>query len=148
MQKSATLLDRAEWEKRPEVWHGEFEGKLFGTNASVMFYTTDEIGRGPPLHRHPYDEVFIVRQGRALFTVGDMQVEATAGQVVFGPANVPHKFVNLGPGRLETTDIHVTGAGDPAGCQVHEFEQSGQAFGTGGVGVDDEDAGFTHGGGL
>ena len=108
MQKSATVLDRAEWEKRPEVWHGEFEGKLFGTNASVMFYTTDEIGRGPPLHRHPYDEVFIVRQGRALFTVGDMQVEATAGQVVFGPANVPHKFVNLGPGRLETTDIHVT----------------------------------------
>ena len=50
--------------------------------------------------------------------------------------------------RTLATDIHVTGAGDPAGCQVHEFEQAGQAFGTRGVGVDDEDAGFTHGGGL
>ena len=34
--------------------------------------------------------------------------EAKAGQIVFGPANVPHKFHNLGPGRLDTTDIHVS----------------------------------------
>lgn len=110
MQKTAALIDRAEWAEKADVWQGEFEGKQFGTNASVMFYTTDEVGRGPPLHRHPYDEIFIVREGRALFTVGDRQMEAVAGQVVFGPANVPHKFVNLGPGRLETTDIHVTDA--------------------------------------
>ena len=50
--------------------------------------------------------------------------------------------------RALAAHIHVTGAGDPAGCQVHEFEQAGQAFGTRGVGVDDEDAGFTHGGCL
>ena len=47
MQKKPAVLDRAQWEKRPEVWHGEFEGQLFGAGASVMFYTTDEIGRGP-----------------------------------------------------------------------------------------------------
>lgn len=108
MEKIAALLERAEWAERPDAWKGEFEGKLFGTDVSVMFYTTDEVGRGPRLHRHPYDEVFIIREGRALFTVGDRQIEAAAGQIVFGPANVPHKFVNLGPGRLETTDIHVT----------------------------------------
>lgn len=108
MQDAAAILDRDQWARKSDVWHGQFEGVLFGTNVSVMIYTTDEIGRGPPLHRHPYDEVFIVRQGRALFTVGDSQLEAVAGQIVFGPANVPHKFINLGPGRLETTDLHVT----------------------------------------
>ncbi|TAA55321.1 cupin domain-containing protein [Shinella sp. JR1-6] len=108
MQKIAAMLERAQWAEKPDVWQGEFEGQAFGTDVSVVFYTTDEIGRGPSLHRHPYDEIFIVRQGRALFTVGDRQLEASAGQIVFGPANVPHKFVNLGPGRLETTDLHVT----------------------------------------
>ncbi len=108
MQRKSVLLDRARWAEKEEVWKGEFEGNVFGTNVSVIFYTTDEVGRGPKLHTHPYDEVFIVRQGRALFTVGDQQLEATAGQIVFGPANIPHKFINLGPGRLETTDLHVT----------------------------------------
>ena len=104
----AVVLDRSQWAERPDVWQGEFEGGQFGAKASVMFYTTEKIGHGPPLHRHPYDEIFIIRQGRALFTVGAEQLEASAGQVVFGPANVPHKFINLGPGLLETTDIHVT----------------------------------------
>ena len=59
-------------------------------------------------HVHPYDEIFIIREGRALFTVGETRIEAEAGQIVFGPANVPHKFHNVGPGRLDTTDIHVS----------------------------------------
>ncbi|MHC1549798.1 cupin domain-containing protein [Phyllobacterium sp. K27] len=107
MQKKAALLDRAQWAEESDVWQGEFEGALLGTDVSVMFYTTDKIGHGPKLHRHPYDEIFIVRQGRALF-IGDQQLEATVGQIVFGPANVAHKFANLGPGRLETTDLHVS----------------------------------------
>lgn len=106
----ATILDREEWAEKPDVWQGEFQGGAHGAGISVMFYTTDEIGRGPKLHMHPYPEVFIVRQGRALFTVGDQQIEAVAGQIVFAPADTPHKFANLGPGRLETTDLHVTGA--------------------------------------
>ena len=57
---------------------------------------------------HPYDEVFIVRQGRALFTIGAQKIEEVAGDVLFGPRDMPHKFHNLGPGRLETTDIHLS----------------------------------------
>lgn len=108
MQKQAAILERKEWAEKPDVWQGEFEGRRFGTNASVMFYTTDKIGHGPRLHKHPYDEIFIVRQGRALFTVGDQQFEASVGQIIFGPANIPHKYKNLGPEPLEMTDIHVT----------------------------------------
>lgn len=55
MQKQAAILERTEWAEKPDVWHGEFEGKRFGTNVSVMFYTTEHIGRGPRLHKHPYD---------------------------------------------------------------------------------------------
>lgn len=108
MDERKAVLDRSDWAERDDVWHGEFEGRSFGTGISVIFYTTDEVGRGPRLHVHPYDEVFIIRVGRARFTLGDREIDAEAGQVVFGPANIPHKFVNLGPGRLETTDLHLT----------------------------------------
>ncbi|WP_442874189.1 cupin domain-containing protein [Devosia sp. SL43] len=47
-----------------------------------------------------------MRNGRARFTVGDETVEAVAGQIVVCPANVPHKFENLGPELLEQIDIH------------------------------------------
>jgi mannose-6-phosphate isomerase-like protein (cupin superfamily) len=49
-----------------------------------------------------------LQAGHALFTVGDRKIEAKEGDVVFGPAHVPHKFVNLGPGVLKTIDIHVS----------------------------------------
>ena len=104
---AARIIAREDW---AEVWQGEFEGGAYGADVSVMFFTTDKIGGGPKLHKHPYAEVFIIRQGRALFTVGDQEIEAVAGQIVFAPPNTPHKFANLGPGRLETTDLHVTNA--------------------------------------
>jgi Cupin domain len=51
---------------------------------------------GPRLHKHPYVEVFVVREGSATFTAGDDVIEATGGQVVVVPAGVAHKFVNSG----------------------------------------------------
>ena len=107
MDRTPALVKRSEWAREEDQWVGRFEGHSVGTNVTVLFFSSDTIGNGPPLHVHPYDEVFIVRQGRARFTVGDGTIDAEAGQIVFGPANVPHKFVNLGPGRLETTDIHL-----------------------------------------
>lgn len=104
----AHIMNREDWAEKPDVWHGEFEGGQFGMAASVMFYTSDRIGGGPKLHQHPYDEIFIVREGRVRYTVGDEMIDAVAGQIVFAPANVPHKFENLGLGRLESTDIHIT----------------------------------------
>jgi mannose-6-phosphate isomerase-like protein (cupin superfamily) len=87
-------------------WRGSVEGLALGGPVTVLTYGTDEIGAGPRLHVHPYDETFIVVAGRARFFVGDAVLDASAGEVVFGPAGVPHKFENLGPGRLQTIDIH------------------------------------------
>jgi len=107
-QGKPKVLDRADWASHPDLWKGRVEGHNLGTGVTVLFYSTDEVGVGPRWHVHPYDELFIIRQGRALFTVGDERFECEAGQIVFGPAGIPHKFTNLGPGRLETTDIHVS----------------------------------------
>jgi len=106
----AHLISREQWADEPGVWSGEFEGGAYGAGLSVIFFATDEIGFGPKLHCHPYPETFIVRLGRARFTVGDRSIDAEAGEIVVVPANVPHKFENLGPGRLETTDLHAADA--------------------------------------
>ena len=98
----ATLFDPA----GGGPWRGSVAGLDLNGPVTVLAYGTDEIGVGPRLHVHPYDETFVVIQGRARFFVGDAAIEASAGEVVLGPANVPHKFENLGPGRLQTIDIH------------------------------------------
>ena len=72
----------------------------------MLAYGTEESGAGPPLHMHPHDETFIIVAGRARIFIGDTVLEVSAGEVIFGPAGVPHRFENLGPGRLRTIDIH------------------------------------------
>ena len=106
-ERKARVVRREEWARDERLWRGALEGHRLGTGVTVLFYSTDEVGKGPVLHIHPYDELFIIREGRARFSVGDQVLEAGAGEIVFGPADVPHKFKNIGPGRLETVDIHV-----------------------------------------
>jgi mannose-6-phosphate isomerase-like protein (cupin superfamily) len=87
-------------------WRGSVEGIALGGQVTVLAYGTDTVGAGPRLHVHPYDETFIVVQGRARFFVGETTIDAGAGEIVLGPAGIPHRFENLGPGRLQTVDIH------------------------------------------
>src|SRR5215207_3600986 len=46
-------------------------------------------GGGPKLHRHPYEEVFIVQEGTATFTAGDetVEVKSGCGRLTYTPAN-------------------------------------------------------------
>jgi mannose-6-phosphate isomerase-like protein (cupin superfamily) len=99
---------RSDWATDDRLWNGHLDGERLGTDVTILFYSTDEIGKGPRLHVHDYPEIFVIRQGNALFTIGGRKIEATTGDVLVGPAGVPHKFVNLGPGLLETTDIHLS----------------------------------------
>lgn len=87
-------------------WRGSVAGLALGGGVTVLAYGTDTVGVGPRLHVHPYDETFVVVAGRGRFFVGETVIEASAGEIVFGPAGVPHRFENLGPGRLQTIDIH------------------------------------------
>ena len=83
-----------------------FEGEGFGSEVSVYLIEYRDIGDGPGLHKHPYAETWILRDGRARFTVGDDVVEASSGDILVGPAEVPHMFENLGPGVLDIMCIH------------------------------------------
>jgi mannose-6-phosphate isomerase-like protein (cupin superfamily) len=83
--------------------------------ASVRFVYGDDHGIGsvsiaisdnPPgapngfVHRHPIAEVFVVYEGRGIYTVGETEVVAEAGDVVVVPPNTWHCFRPVGDGPL------------------------------------------------
>jgi len=92
----------------PAMWAGEFEGHLHGSGVSIIFARLEPGKPGPKLHRHPYPETFVVRQGRAVFTVDDQRIEAAAGDIVVAPPDTPHAFANAGTAVLEMMDIHAS----------------------------------------
>ncbi|MDM6891151.1 cupin domain-containing protein [Enterobacter cloacae] len=92
----------------PGFREGHFDGTEFGASVTVLEYVQENFGEGPALHVHKYDEIFIILSGKVLFKIGDDYIEAEAGDVLFGPANVPHRFKNVGFTPLETMDIHLS----------------------------------------
>lgn len=99
----ANVIDRADLPNG-----GEFEGYRFGNLGFSVIRVELEPGRGPKLHRHDYPEVFVVIEGRAVYTLGEETVEVSGGQIVIAPAGVPHTFANAGPGVLRQIDIHAS----------------------------------------
>ena len=83
-----------------------FQGAKYGDLPISFFWVESAPGGGPGLHVHPYAEIFVVQEGHATFTLGDTTLEVEGGNVVIGPANVPHKFINSGTGRLRMMNIH------------------------------------------
>ena len=98
------IIQSAEMELRPGGT-AKFEGERYGSKAS-FFHVKDKPGGGPVLHVHPYAETWVVISGQVRLTVGDRQHETGAGYIVVAPADVPHKFVNIGEGVLEMVCIH------------------------------------------
>ena len=101
-------VSASEWHNLGQALQGLLEGKSLGTDITLIHYVTEVVGEGPTLHVHPYDEIFTINEGRARFTVGDKTIDAEAGDVVLGPANIPHGYQNVGPGRLDSLDIHLS----------------------------------------
>ncbi|MEQ6248081.1 cupin domain-containing protein [Sulfitobacter sp. HNIBRBA3233] len=106
--KRAEVIRAADGAHRGAPWAGSVSGAALNTDSVILFVDIDEIGAGPDWHVHPYDEVFILTEGRARFTVGDESFDVEQGDVVMGPAAVPHKYKNLGPGKLRSIDIHLS----------------------------------------
>ena len=54
---------------------------------------TEHPGAEAPLHVHRRDdEGFWILEGEVTFGVGDETIEASAGDYVFGPRDIPHRF--------------------------------------------------------
>ena len=84
---------------------GRFEGADHGSGVSFFLARTPP-GGGPALHRHPYEETFVVHEGQIAFTVDGQTIDAEAGQIVIAPAGSAHKFVNVGDVPAHMTNIH------------------------------------------
>jgi mannose-6-phosphate isomerase-like protein (cupin superfamily) len=86
-----------------------FEGADFGGVGASFFLVRATPGRGPAPHTHPYQEVWVLDEGEASFTVGDETLTAGPGSVVVAPAGVPHAFTNVGDVPLRMICIHPRG---------------------------------------
>ena len=96
---------RADEQRRAPNRTLRFEGDGYGSGVS-LFLVDNEPGEGPGLHRHPYSETWIVRSGRARFTADGQDLEVGDGDILVVGPGTPHKFVNLGPGRLDLICVH------------------------------------------
>jgi quercetin dioxygenase-like cupin family protein len=86
---------------------GSLKGVDHGATISLIM-DHSEPGQGPRLHRHPYDETWVVQEGNLTFQFGDERGKAAAGDIVIAPPGVPHKFSNQGPGSSRMVCIHAS----------------------------------------
>ena len=86
----------------------ELVGADHGGAGVCLIFVDAPPGHGPSLHRHPYEEVFVVQEGEATFVADGEERVVPAGEVVIVPAGVAHSFVNSGDGPLRQLDIHVS----------------------------------------
>ena len=82
-----------------------FEGRDHGSSVS-FFLSRHPPGAGVSLHRHPYEETFILQEGTATFTVDDETIKVEPGQILIVPAGAAHGFVNTGEEPLRQVSIH------------------------------------------
>ena len=85
----------------------QFVGEDHGAGLS-FFFVDGEPRWGPKLHRHPYEEIFVVGEGKATFTIDGEEIEAGTGDIVVAPAGKAHRFRNSGSDQLRLTAIHAS----------------------------------------
>ena len=84
-----------------------FVGEEHGAAVS-MFLVNTEPGLGPPLHRHPYPETWVVRTGRAVFRADSEEAEVGPGDIITVAATTPHRFTVVGDERADMICIHAS----------------------------------------
>jgi quercetin dioxygenase-like cupin family protein len=85
----------------------QFVGAENGEVGISIYFVNAPPGRGPVRHRHPYDKVVMVREGRARWTVDGQDQEVGPGDILVVKAGEVHSFVNIGNDPLLQVDIHL-----------------------------------------
>lgn len=64
--------------------------KVLSSDDVVITNVMLDPGQDLPVHVTPVDVFFYVRSGSGLVIIGDEQVEASQGDIVLSPKNIPH----------------------------------------------------------
>lgn len=85
-----------------------FVGAEHGDVGVSVFLFNGLPGRGPGPHRHPYDEIQFIREGRGVWTVDGEEFEAGAGDILVIKAGEVHGFKAIGDSPLVQIDVHLS----------------------------------------
>jgi quercetin dioxygenase-like cupin family protein len=85
-----------------------FVGADQGDVGISVFLFEGKSGSGPGPHRHPYDEIQFIREGRGRYRVNDEEFEAGAGDILIIKAGEVHSFKAIGDQPLVQLDVHVS----------------------------------------
>jgi quercetin dioxygenase-like cupin family protein len=88
----------------------EFVGAEQGNTAVSVFLFHGNPGSGPGPHRHPYDEIQFIREGRGVWTVNGKSFEGGAGDIFVIKAGEIHSFKAVGDSQLVQTCTSVRGS--------------------------------------
>jgi quercetin dioxygenase-like cupin family protein len=86
----------------------EFIGAENGDVNVSAFLLSARPGQGPGPHRHPYDEIQFIREGRGLYNVSGQEFEVGAGDILVIKAGEIHSFRCIGEGPLVQVDVHLS----------------------------------------
>ncbi len=86
----------------------QFVGADNGDVNVSVFLLNAPPGRGPGAHRHPYDEIQLVREGRGLWNVDGKEFESGAGDILVVKAGEVHSFKCIGDENLVQLDVHLS----------------------------------------
>jgi quercetin dioxygenase-like cupin family protein len=86
----------------------QFVGADQGDVNVSVFLLRALPGTGPGPHRHPYDEIQFVREGRGLWTVNGQSFEGGAGDIFVIKAGEIHSFKAIGDEPLVQLDVHLS----------------------------------------
>src|SRR5215472_10250546 len=79
-----------------------------GLSGVSVFLFQGKPGSGPGPHRHPYDEIQFIREGRGVWTVGGRTFEGGAGDIFVIKAGEVHSFQAVGDSPLIQVDVHLS----------------------------------------
>jgi quercetin dioxygenase-like cupin family protein len=86
----------------------QFVGENQGNTSVSVFLFNGKPGSGPGPHRHPYDEIQFVREGRGIWTVSGETFEGGAGDIFVIKAGEVHSFKAVGDSPLVQLDVHLS----------------------------------------
>ena len=86
----------------------QFVGADQGDVNVSVFLLSAKPGAGPGPHRHPYDEIQFIREGRGHWIVDGREFEAGAGDILVIKAGEVHGFTNTGDVPLVQLDVHLS----------------------------------------